>query len=143
MGAMNRTPTPTECMLQLFMRNQCLFHVYTIFVPTSRCGLSSYTNVYPRTPTVGSRFIVPAYHGGVDILCFICFVFHLCHSICALMIFFFGSKHSRSIEKPPFHLTHYANVLKLKDHTSSELDEPGDHYCCNTTERKHFQNIPN
>ena len=51
---------------------------------------------YSRIPTYThcrGRFIVPAYHGihGVDILCFICFVFHLCHSICALMIFFFRS----------------------------------------------------
>ena len=51
-GSDKSAPTPTECMLRLFMYNQCLFHVYTIFVPTSRCGLSSYTNVYPRTPTV-------------------------------------------------------------------------------------------
>ena len=41
-GAMNRSPKPTECALLLFMRNQCLFHVYTIFVPTSCCGLATY-----------------------------------------------------------------------------------------------------
>ena len=35
----------------------------TIRLRNVRCGLSSYTNVYPRAPTVGSRFIVPAYHG--------------------------------------------------------------------------------
>ena len=83
-GAINRTPTPTECTLLLFMTTNVL-------LPRTR-------NIYPRTPTftpraptVGGRFIVPAYHGihGVDILCFICFVFHLCHSICALIIFFF------------------------------------------------------
>ncbi|MBF1451104.1 hypothetical protein [Prevotella pallens] len=51
-GRDESAPTPTECTLLLFMYNQCLFHVYTIFVPTSRCGLSSYTNIYPRTPTV-------------------------------------------------------------------------------------------
>ena len=106
MGAMNRTPTPTECTLRIV-------HVHQRLPTCTHCR---------------GRFIVPAYYGihGVDILCFINFVFHLRHSICALMIFFFGSKHSRSIEKPPFHLTHYANVLKLKDHTSSELDEQGD-----------------
>lgn len=31
-----------------------------------------------------------------------------------------GSKHSHPIEKLLFHLTHYANILILKDHTSSE-----------------------
>jgi len=70
-----------------------IVYVQPMFIPRTR-------NIYPRTPTftprastVGSRFIVPAYHGiyGVDILCFICFVFHLCYSICALMIFFFRS----------------------------------------------------
>ena len=43
-GAMNRSPTPTECMLQLLRTP----NVY----PRTR-------NIYPRTPTVGSRFIVP------------------------------------------------------------------------------------
>ena len=120
-GTINRTPTPTECALRLFMYNQCLHHEHVIFThvhqrlhprvstftphaPTigSRFIVPAYYGMYaaiihtqpmfiPRTPTVGSRFIVPAYHGmhGVDILCFICFVFHLCHSICALMIFLF------------------------------------------------------
>ncbi|WP_276738188.1 hypothetical protein [Prevotella pallens] len=31
-GRDKSAPTPTECMLQLFMRNQCLFHEYMIFV---------------------------------------------------------------------------------------------------------------
>ena len=30
-GAINRTPTPTECMLRLFMYNQCLFHEHVKF----------------------------------------------------------------------------------------------------------------
>ena len=49
-GAMNRP---------LRLRNVC-------------CGLFTYTNVYPRAPTVGIRFIVPAYHGihAVDIYSF-------------------------------------------------------------------------
>ena len=219
-GAMNRSPTPTECTLLLFMYNQCLFHEHVIFthvhqrlhhvhplwcviafiqfgvkrarwigpyaygmyaaivyaqpmfIPriydicprtpncdtgcnyTIRCRRARWIgpyaygmyaadcsrtpmfiprtrNIYPRTPTftpraptVGSRFIVPAYYGmyaaivyaqsmfipriydicprtpivirGCNLhnsvwtfLCFICFAFHLCHSICALMIFLF------------------------------------------------------
>ena len=54
-GAMNRSPTPTECTLQLFMRNQCLFHEHVIF-----------THVHQRLPTCThcrGRFIVPAYYG--------------------------------------------------------------------------------
>ena len=60
-GAINRSPTPTECTLQLFMYNQCLHHVHVIFTHVHQC-------LHPRAPTVGSRFIVPAYHGmyGVD-----------------------------------------------------------------------------
>ena len=53
-GAMNRSPTPTECMLQLLRTP----NVY----PRTR-------NIYPRTPTVGSRFIVPAYHGTHAVDC--------------------------------------------------------------------------
>ena len=43
------------------MRNQYLHHEHVIFTPRA-------LTFTPRTPTVGSRFIVPAYHGiyGVD-----------------------------------------------------------------------------
>ena len=82
-GRDESAPTPTECTLLLFMYNQYLHHEHVIF-----------THVHQRLPTCThcrGRFIVPEYYGmhGVDILCFICFVFHLCHSICALMIFVF------------------------------------------------------
>ena len=53
-GTMNRSPTPTECMLQLLRTP----NVY----PRTR-------NIYPRTPTVGSRFIVPAYNGTHAVDC--------------------------------------------------------------------------
>ncbi|WP_276737744.1 hypothetical protein [Prevotella pallens] len=64
-GRDESAPTPTECMLRI-------------------------VHVHP----LRGRFIVPAYHGmyGVDILCFICFVFHCAIVyLCALMIFFFRS----------------------------------------------------
>ena len=83
-----RTPTFTPTCIH------CRGPIYRArILRNTRCGLFTYTNVYPRAPTVGSRFIVPAYYGihGVDILCFINFVFHLCHSICALMISYFRS----------------------------------------------------
>ena len=71
-GAMNRSPTPTECTLQLFMHNQCLFHEYMIFVLV-------HPTFTPRAPTVGSRFIVPAYHGihgvGISVFHLFCFSF--------------------------------------------------------------------
>ena len=73
-GRDKSAPTPTECTLRLFMHNQCLFHEHVIFthvhqrLPTcthcrepiyrarilrnTRCGLSSYTNIYPRTSIV-------------------------------------------------------------------------------------------
>ena len=70
-GRDKSAPTPTECTLRII-------HAYQRLPTCTHCR---------------DRFIVPAYHGihGVDILCFICFVFHLCHSICALIIFFFRS----------------------------------------------------
>ena len=72
-GAINRFPT--ECTLLLFMYNQYLHHEHVIFTPRALtftptcihcrepiyrarisrnvcCGLSMYTNVYPRTSTV-------------------------------------------------------------------------------------------
>ena len=52
MGAMNRSPTPTECMLQLFMCNQCLFHEYMIFVLV-------HPHLPPRAPTVGADLSCP------------------------------------------------------------------------------------
>ena len=70
-GAMNRP---------LRLRNVC-------------CVLFTHTNVYPRASTVGADLSCPhitEYMLWV-FLCFINFVFHLCHSICALMIFLFRS----------------------------------------------------
>ena len=51
-GRDESAPTPTECMLQLFMYNQCLFHEHTIFIHVQ-------PHLHPRASTVGSRFIVP------------------------------------------------------------------------------------
>ena len=54
-SAMNRT---------IRLRNVRCYCLCTINVYSTNIRyLSSYTNVYPRAPTVGSRFIVPAYHG--------------------------------------------------------------------------------
>ena len=60
-GRDESAPTPTECALRLFMYNQCLHHEHVIFVHVHQ-------RLHPCAPTVGSRFIVPAYHGmyGVD-----------------------------------------------------------------------------
>ncbi|WP_455060075.1 hypothetical protein [Prevotella pallens] len=59
---MNRTPTPTVCALRLFMYNQCLFHEHVIFTHVHQ-------RLHPRAPTVGDRFIVPAYHGTHAVDC--------------------------------------------------------------------------
>ena len=47
---MNRTPTPTECTLLLFMYNQCLFHEHVIF-----------THVHQRLPNVHPLWYVIAF----------------------------------------------------------------------------------
>ena len=140
-SAMNRSPTPTECTLRLFMYNQCLFHEHVIFThvhqrlhhvhplwcviafiqfgvngrdksaptPTECMPRIVYVqsmftprtrNIYPRTPmftprasTVGGDLSCPHITECTVwvFLCFINFVFHLCHSICALMISYFRS----------------------------------------------------
>ena len=54
-GAMNRTPTPTECTLQLFMHNQCLFHEHVIFTHVHQRA-PTFT---PRAPTVGADLSCP------------------------------------------------------------------------------------
>ena len=78
-GTMNRSPTPTECVLQLFMCNQylstytqrlhprtptythCREPIYRARISwNTRCGLSTHTNVYLRMPYIlkcGSRAI--------------------------------------------------------------------------------------
>jgi len=119
----------THCDMWLYLHNSVRTDAMNrpLRLRNVRCGLSTYTNIYPRTPIVirdciyiirvngrdesaptptecmlrivhvhplRGRFIVPAYHGmyGVDILCFICFVFHCAIVyLCALMIFFFRS----------------------------------------------------
>ncbi|EGQ19353.1 hypothetical protein HMPREF9144_0978 [Prevotella pallens ATCC 700821] len=39
-----------------------IVYVQSMFTPRTR-------NIYPRAPTVGSRFIVPAYHGTHAVDC--------------------------------------------------------------------------
>ena len=108
-SAMNRSPTPTECMLQLFMYTQCLFHEHVTFTHVHQ-------RLHPRAPTVGADLSCPHsrnIHCGLSthtyiilvhlarilrntqcgyffvsfVLFFICAIVYLC----ALMIFFFRS----------------------------------------------------
>ena len=61
-GAMNRTPTPTECTLRIV-------YAQSMFIPRTRNIYPRTPTFTPRTPTVGSRFIVPAYHGTHAVDC--------------------------------------------------------------------------
>ena len=100
-GRDKSVPTPTECMLRIIHAYQrlptcthCRDPIYRArILRNTRCELFTYTNIYPRTPTVRADLSCPhitEYMLWV-FLSFINFVFHLCHSICALMIFFFRS----------------------------------------------------
>ena len=80
-GAINRTPTPTECALRIVHAHQCLStytHIYATCIHCRepiyrarisrnvRCGLSSYTNIYPRAPTVIRGVIIQFGVNGRD-----------------------------------------------------------------------------